>query len=207
MFVKICGITNEADALLSVALGADAVGFIFAPSSRQMSAKAVADIVKILPEDTLTVGVFRDIPAEQVIETAYTAGVKGVQLHGAETKQACKEISAAFSFVVKVFSLEMPQLAEANTYPVHAIMIDGAVPGSGQVYDYEQIGAFPLTSKLILAGGLHPGNVADAISKTHPWGVDVSSGVEKSPGIKDPRQLRLFIKNAKDAFSAEAGNM
>ena len=132
-------------------------------------------------------------------KTAYAAGLKGVQLHGAETKQTCKEVSAAFSFVVKVFSLGMPQLAEAGNYPVHAIMVDGVLPGSGEVYDYEEVGSLPLTSRLILAGGLNHDNVTDAISKVHPWGVDVATGVEESPGIKDPRKLRLFIKNAKDA--------
>ncbi len=200
MFVKICGITNETDALLAIALGADAIGFVFAPSPRQMRPKAVADIVKRLPEDTMTIGVFRNIPSEQVIEDVYTAGLKGAQLHGRETKQDCKEIASSVSFVIKAFSFDMPQLSEANDYPVHAIMIDGVSPGSGEVYDYDRVGSFPISSRLILAGGLNADNVADVVKKVQPWGVDVSSGVEEKPGIKDPRKLRLFIKNAKESL-------
>ena len=203
MFVKICGITNETDALLAVALGADAIGFIFAPSPRQMTAKAVADITKRLPEDILTIGVFRNTPSEQVIDTVYTAGLKGAQLHGVETKQECRTIAASLSFVIKAFSFEMPQLSEANDYPVHAIMIDGISPGSGEIYDYDRAGSFPVSSRLILAGGLNADNVADAVRKVQPWGVDVASGVEEKPGIKDPRKLRLFIKNAKASLEGD----
>jgi len=103
MFVKICGITNEDDALLAVAMGADAVGFIFAPSTRQIAPQKVYDITRRLPPEILTVGVFRDDLPARVIEIAHKAGVKAVQLHGRETPGQCKEIAVHFRWVIKAF--------------------------------------------------------------------------------------------------------
>ena len=153
MFVKICGITNEDDALFAVAMGADAVGFIFAPSPRQIAPQKAFDITRRLPPEILTVGVFRDELPGRVVEIAHRAGVKAVQL----------------------------------------------APGSGRVFDWGLASDVPPNLRLILAGGLDPDNVADAIKVVEPWGVDVDSGVEAQPGIKDPTKVRRFIVNARAA--------
>ena len=185
MFVKICGITNEDDALLSVAMGADAVGFIFAPSTRQVAPQKVYDITRRLPPEILTVGVFRDELPSRVVELAHKAGVKAVQLHGRETPAQTREIAGHFRWVIKAFGSDDDNLPKADTYGTDMILLDAPSPGSGKVFDWSIAGDAPDSMKLILAGGLTPENVDAAVQEVQPWGVDVASGVEKSPGKKD----------------------
>jgi phosphoribosylanthranilate isomerase len=206
MFIKICGITNEEDALLSVALGADAVGFIFAPSPRQVAAGAVAQIASRLPGEILTIGVFRDSLPERVIEVAVAAGVKGVQLHGRETPEQVALIRPHVHFLIKAFEAGSALLDRAGEYEADALLVDSPNPGSGQVFDWRKLEGVPATNRLILAGGLHPGNVAEAISRVRPWGIDVNSGVEATLGHKDPRKLRSFMSAAREADEALALN-
>lgn len=203
MWVKICGITNEEDALLAVAMGADAVGFIFAPSPRQVTASVVADIVKRLPNDVMTVGVFRDEAQERVVETAHRTGLRGVQLHGHETREMTWWIGERIPFVIKAFVAGDRGVADAAGYRASAVLLDAPSPGSGNVFDWRLVDGVEGRSRLIVAGGLTPENVGQAIAATHPWGVDVSTGVEQSPGRKDPRKLRAFIANARAAFDEE----
>jgi len=203
VFVKVCGISNEEDALLAVAMGADALGFVFAPSPRQVTASAVADIVKRLPNDVLTVGVFRDEAPERVVETIHRAGLRGAQLHGHETREVTWWVGERIPFVIKAFVAGDRGVADASGYRASAILLDAPSPGSGKVFDWRQADGVSDHSRLIVAGGLTSGNVAAAIANMHPWGVDVSSGVESEPGRKDPRKLRAFIANAKAAFEAE----
>jgi phosphoribosylanthranilate isomerase len=197
MFVKICGITNEDDALLAVAMGADAVGFIFAPSPRQVAAQVVYDITRRLPPEILTVGVFRNEHPKLVVDTAHRAGVKAVQLSGRETPAQTQEIAGHFRWVIKAFSAGDPNLPHADRYGTDMIMLDGAEPGSGKVFDWSLAGDAPDSLKLILAGGLTPDNVGAAITEVHPWGVDVATGVERSPGRKDPIAVKRFVENAR----------
>jgi len=199
MFVKICGITNEDDALLAVAMGADAVGFIFAPSVRQVVPQKVFDITRRLPPEILTVGVFRDDLPERVIDVADRAGVKAVQLHGRETPEQCKEIGTRFRWVIKGFAAGDDNLPRADQYGTDMILMDAPEPGSGKVFDWNLAGDAPSQLKLILAGGLNPDNVAAAITEVEPWGVDVASGVEREPGKKDPIKVMRFIEAAKEA--------
>ena len=114
MFVKICGITNEDDALFAVAMGADAVGFIFAPSPRQIAPQKVYDITRRLPPEVLTVGVFRDEHPSRVVEIAHKAGVKAVQLSGRETPDQTAEIAGSIRWVIKAFGSDSPHLARAD---------------------------------------------------------------------------------------------
>ena len=207
MFVKVCGITNEDDALLAVAMGADAIGFTFAPSPRQVTASAVADIVKRLPNDVMTVGVFRDEAPERVVETIHRAGLRGAQLHGHETREVTWWVGERISFVIKAFVAGDRGVADASGFRASAILLDAPSPGSGEVFDWRLADGVPDRSRLIIAGGLGPDNVAAAIAATHPWGVDVATGVESSPGRKDPRLLRSFIANAKAAFAAEGPHL
>jgi len=199
MFVKICGVTNEDDALFAVAMGADAVGFVFAPSPRQVAAQLVYDITRRLPPEVLTVGVFRDEHPSRVIEIANRSGVRAVQLHGRETPEQTIEIAHNVRYVIKAFASNSPHLQRADQYGTDLVLVDAPSPGSGKVFDWDLAGEVPGGLRLILAGGLDPDNVADAIEVVEPWGVDVSSGVEAAPGRKDPTKVRRFIANARAA--------
>jgi phosphoribosylanthranilate isomerase len=199
MFVKICGITNEDDALFAVAMGADAVGFIFAPSPRQIAPQQVFDITRRLPPEVLTVGVFRDELPSRVVEIAHRAGVKAVQLHGRETPEQTAEVANSIRWVIKAFGATSPELRNADRYGTDLVLVDAPTPGSGKLFDWGLASEVPPKLRVILAGGLDPDNVADAISVVEPWGVDVSTGVESSPGAKDPTKVRRFIVNARAA--------
>jgi phosphoribosylanthranilate isomerase len=199
MFVKICGITNEDDALFAVAMGADAVGFVFAPSPRQVAPQLVYDITRRLPPEVLTVGVFRDEHPSRVIEIANRSGVKAVQLHGRETPEQTAEVAHNVRYVIKAFPSDSPHLSRADQYGTDLVLVDAPSPGSGKLFDWDVVADVPDSVRLILAGGLDPDNVADAIVAVEPWGVDVSSGVEAAPGRKDPTLVRRFISNARAA--------
>ena len=199
MFVKICGITNEDDALFAVAMGADAVGFVFAPSPRQIAPQKAYDITRRLPPEVLTVGVFRDEHPSRVIEIANRSGVKAVQLHGRETPEQTIEVAQSVRYVIKAFGSDSPDLGRADQYGTDLVLVDAPSPGSGKLFDWGIVADVPDGVRLILAGGLDPDNVADAIAAVEPWGVDVSSGVEAAPGRKDPMLVRRFVTNARAA--------
>jgi len=199
MFVKICGTTNEEDALLAVAMGADAVGFIFAPSPRQVAAGLVRDIVRRLPPEVLTVGVFRDAAPEQVVRTVNSIGLKAAQLHGREPAAHSRYVVERVPFVIRAFAAGDPAIRKVKDHGTEVVMLDAPSPGSGQVFDWKLTEGVPDGCRLVLAGGLGPANVGEAIQKVHPWGVDVVSGVEARPGRKDPRALRAFVEAARAA--------
>jgi phosphoribosylanthranilate isomerase len=199
VFVKICGTTSEEDALLAVALGADAVGFIFAPSPRQVTPTLAADVATRRPSAVVTVGVFRGDPPQRVVDTMQQAGLRAAQLHGNETAEQTRWIRARVPMVIKAFAAGDRNIAKADDYGADAVLLDSASPGSGVVFDWRLTEDVPPRTRLLLAGGLHPGNVADAVAQVKPWGVDVCSGVEATPGRKDPRSLRAFILAAKAA--------
>jgi phosphoribosylanthranilate isomerase len=199
LFVKICGLTNEDDALLAVALGADAVGFVFAPSPRQVAPQRVFDITRRLPPEILTVGVFRDELPKRVIEVVKAAGVRAAQLHGHESPEVTRAVKEHVRFVIQAFPAGSDALRRADDHGADVIMIDSATPGSGTVFDWGLVDDAPQDAKILLAGGLTPENVATAIYRVEPWGVDVSSGVEAEPGKKDPLKLRAFIEAARAA--------
>lgn len=199
MFVKICGTTSEEDGLLAVALGADAVGFIFAPSPRRVTPAVARDIASRLPAEVLTVGVFRDEAPEQVVKVVNGMGLGAAQLHGVETPAQARWVAERVPMVIKAFAGGDPKLADARDYGASVVMVDAPSPGSGQVYDWRLTDGVPPGCKLLLAGGLDAANVAEAIAQTSAWGVDVVTGVESEPGQKDPAKLRAFITAAKAA--------
>jgi phosphoribosylanthranilate isomerase len=206
VFVKICGITREDDALLAVAMGADAVGFIFAPSKRQIAPAMARDIVRRLPSEVVTVGVFRDEAPERVVEIANNAGLRAVQLSGHETAEASRWVRERVPFVIKAFPAGSPSLERAEDFGADVVMIDSPEPGSGQVFDWSLAEGRPDGMRLLLAGGLRPDNVADAIARIGPWGVDVATGVEAErgePGQKDAKKVKAFIEAARAAAPAE----
>lgn len=197
MFVKVCGVTSEEDALLAVAMGADAVGFVFAPSPRQIAPVQARDIVRRLPYETVTMGVFRNEAPQRVVEVVNTLGLRGAQLHGLESPAEAAWIRQRVPFVVKAFAADPDELARAADYEVDALLIDARHPGSGEVFDWDLADLLPPDVPTILAGGLTPENVAEAIATVGPWGVDVSTGVESSPGRKDPVKVMRFVAAAR----------
>ena len=202
MFVKICGITNEEDALLATALGADAVGFVFAPSTRQIQPVQAYDIVRRLPPDVLTVGVFRDHAPQRVVGIMHQVGLKAAQLHGHESVEDVRFVRERVALVIKAFPAGSSALSTVDRYPVDAILVDSATPGSREVIDWALAEGAPLGRRVILAGGLTADNVGAAIARVRPWGVDVSSGVEHVPGKKDARKMRAFIEAVRAATPA-----
>ena len=200
MFLKICGLTNGADAAHAAAEGATALGVIFAPSSpRCVSPDTARDIVEAVPAHVPVVGVFVDAPIEEIVATVAHSGIRVVQLHGDEPERYAA-------------ALKMPLLRAAgvdvilDSWPTATLLLDamsGAQRGgTGQRVDWEKAAAIASRRKTVLAGGLTPDNVADAIAAVRPFGVDVSSGVEASPGRKDRDKVSRFLENAREAYVA-----
>ena len=199
MFVKICGITSEADALLAVGLGADAVGFVFAPSPRQVAPQAVRRIIERVPPEILTVGVFRNESRTRVVDIVNGIGLRGAQLHGDESTEDTRWVAERIPFTIKAFPAGHRNIARLDDYGVETVLVDAQSPGSGEVFDWRLAEGVADPARLIVSGGLHADNVADAIAHLHPFGVDVSSGVESEPGRKDPHKVRAFIMAARAA--------
>jgi len=203
--VKICGLTSPEDARLAVEAGADAVGLIFADSPRQVSLNQAAHIVAALPPWVTAVGVFVNQPADEVFQIARELQLGAIQFHGDEMPCVLEDVARGFK-VVKVFRIATEtDLADALDYVSqcrpHAALIDSRVEGqrggTGQSPPWNLLA--PVRKNfwpLILGGGLTPDNVADAIRLVQPYAVESSSGVEKSPGKKDPELVRRFVSAA-----------
>jgi len=204
VFVKVCGVTSEEDALLAVAMDADAVGFNFVSGSpRQISPSVARDIVRRLPAEAIAVGVFRNEARERVVSIVHEAGLRGAQLHGHESPEDTRWIAERVPLVIKAFAAGEPALDRVAEYGTDVVMVDGRRPGSGETYDLDLVPTLPDGMRLILAGGLTPDNVADAVARVRPWGVDAASGVERDPGSpggrKDPSKVRRFVAHARAA--------
>jgi phosphoribosylanthranilate isomerase len=221
MWVKICGNTNLEDAALAAQLGADAVGFVFAASKRQVTAEQVAAITPHLPASVERVGVFHSRDAEEIARNASEAGLTAVQLHGGLDEPLIEVLVKRFADQVRIIqtlhwtvdagspesaALLAGQIARVTAMgTVDRILIDSRVGpaggGTGVAFDWAAaksiFAATPGGASLIVAGGLRPENVAKAIAQLGPWGVDVSSGVEASPCRKSPKKLAQFIENAR----------
>jgi len=203
VLIKVCGITSEADAMLAIGLGASAIGFVFAPSPRQMSPQAVERIVERLPRDeVLTVGVFRNEAKSRVAEIVNGIGLRAAQLHGDETPDDARWVAERVPLAIKAFPAGDPRIARLDDYGAAYVLVDAASPGSGEVFDWRLAEGVADPNRLIVSGGLHEGNVADAISFLRPFGVDASSGLESAPGVKDPRKVRGFVAAARRAAAA-----
>jgi phosphoribosylanthranilate isomerase len=201
--VKICGITRLEDALAAVRLGADALGFNFWPRSKRYLAPAAArEIVRRLPPLVTTVGVFVDPSREEVLGAVEASGVEVAQLHGDEPPALCAELPLA---VVKAIRVRDAAALEAlRAYQVAGFLLDSdssGYGGSGATFDWALAAAAVAAAErpVILAGGLGPDNVAEAVRTVRPYGVDVASGVESAPGLKDEQLMRRFIEAAKEA--------
>jgi phosphoribosylanthranilate isomerase len=206
--VKICGITTPEDAHAAVEAGADALGFVFyPPSPRYVRPEQAARIIQGLPPFLTTVGLFVDVPLETVHDVARRCRLDRIQLHGHETPAFCGRVGYP---VIKAFRIRnADSLASLAGYRVAAYLLDayveGALPGgTGVSFTWDLAAHAKAYGPLILAGGLTPENVEAAVAQIRPYGVDVSSGVERTPGIKDHRKVRSFIRRAKAAIPEAA---
>jgi phosphoribosylanthranilate isomerase len=200
--VKICGITSESDALLCVGLGAKALGFLLAPSPRQVPISLVRNIVHRVPREVMTVGVFRNEAPQRVVQLAHEAGLSAVQLHGLETAADTRYVAERVPCTIKAFSAGESAITRFEEFGADYIMIDGPSPGSGQVFDWRLAEGVIDRHRLFLSGGLHAGNVGDAIARLAPFAVDVATGVESEPGVKDPNKVRAFMVAVEEACLA-----
>ena len=212
LWVKICGNTSLADAQLAVDAGADAVGFVFAASPRRVTPAKVAEIAPHLPSRIEKIGVFVDTALDEILETVRFAGLSGLQLHaeyGADVPAELRRSLGADFRILRVvhFGPNAAEQAAAALRDAHvdAVLVDSrtatAVGGTGIAFDWQQARdtVFGHAGRLVMAGGLTPENVAEAIATLRPWGVDVVSGVEAAPGRKDPAKVREFVANARAA--------
>jgi phosphoribosylanthranilate isomerase len=197
--IKICGITNLEDALLAAELGADALGFVFYPQSpRRVAPEAARQIIAQLPPLVTSVGVFVDEEAAVVQELAARAGLDWLQLHGQESPEYCRSLGRR---VIKGFRIkDAGTLAELEPFrgAVQAFLLDtykrGQVGGTGEIFDWGLAREAKKYGQIILAGGLTPENVAQAIAAAQPQAVDTASGTEAAPGQKDPAKLKAFFR-------------
>ena len=196
--IKICGITNTEDAIFAAECGADAVGFIFyTKSPRHVAPETAKEIIKELPDDITTVGVFVNHHAQEVTGIVDLCGLDLVQLHGNESPAYCRQFPA--SQVIKAFALRAEDdLEKLKGYPVKAILVDADDPvhygGTGEKADWNLAAKVMETHPLILAGGLSMANIREAIELVSPHAVDINSGVEISPGEKDHQKIKAIIE-------------
>ncbi len=208
--IKICGITNKEDALLAAELGAQALGFIFYPKSpRSLTPEAARQIIAQLPPLVLSVGVFVNEAAAVVLEVAETARLDWVQLHGEEPPEYCRHLGRNVLKAIPVQDRSSLDRMEPYRGSVRAFLLDtqkaGQKGGTGETFDWSLARQARDYGPIVLAGGLTPENVAAAIREASPLAVDVASGVEASPGKKDPVRLRAFFEAAAAAGREEKG--
>ncbi len=193
--IKICGITSVEDALMAAELGADAIGLVFAPSKRKITPQKAREIVKSLPPFISIVGVFADAPLKEVLEIVEFVPLDAVQLHGDEPPHYCTAIPR--KIIKRINPLKKNLEERIRLFQgVSAFLFDPG-KGDGLTFDWDKIGH--LNCRKIIAGGLNPENVAKAILRSKPYGVDVSSGVEIHPGKKNPEKLKKFIEAVRKA--------
>jgi phosphoribosylanthranilate isomerase len=220
MWIKICANTSLDDAQMAADLGADAVGFVFAPSKRQVTAAQVARITPHLPTQVERVGVFPTLDAEEIARAAEEAGLTAVQLHGGVSLDLVRQLHTIFAGRLKIIQTIHWQIdsngASAAAVAEHLrqiaaqgltehVLIDSKIGqaggGTGVAFDWTAAQAVLADASrglnLIVAGGLRPETVSEAISRLNPWGLDVASGVEAEPGRKSPEKLAAFISNAR----------
>lgn len=194
--IKICGITSVEDGLMAAQLDVDALGFVFAPSKRVIHPQKAREIIKRLSPFITTVGVFMDAKLEEVKQISEYTKVDVIQLHGAESPAYCRRFGKR---VIKRIAVRDGDTTESlihkmEKYSVSAYLLDPGA-GSGQTFDWEK--AVGIHLPLIIAGGLTPENVQNVVRILRPYGVDVSSGVERSPGKKDGGKVKKFIEGVK----------
>jgi phosphoribosylanthranilate isomerase len=215
LWVKICGNTSLEDAMVAVEAGADALGFVFAPSPRQVTPEHVAEIVAKLPAAIEKIGVFVDASFEEMEAIVRGCNLTGVQLQFAANPDVRTQLRETFGASLRILqtlhfnpAIAAQAASLASDRNIDALLVDSrtatAVGGTGVAFDWKTAAATLFgdrrsAHRLVAAGGLTPDNVSEAIATLRPWGVDVVSGVESSPGHKDPAKVRAFVANARAA--------
>lgn len=203
--VKICGITRVEDALAAVRLGANAIGLVFwRQSARYVSPAKAEEIIAALPAFVTAVGVYVDPDRYWVEETSSAAGLNLLQFHGNEPPEFCEQFSQPYIKAARVRKgADLLQYATRYTGARGFLLdtyIEGEPGGTGHAFDWSMVPRH-LPLPLILSGGLHAGNIAEAIHRVHPWAVDVSSGVESAKGIKDAEKIAAFMRGVRTSES------
>jgi len=215
LWIKICANTSLEDARVAADAGADALGFVFAPSPRRVTPAQAASMVSELPAAIEKIGVFVDAPFDQIASTVEACDLTGVQLHCSGDVTLTAQVRARFGPGFRILRVvhfapeaKIPDDASADGFLVDSRTAT-AVGGTGVAYDWSLAATTLFRSseerKLIAAGGLTPENVAQAIARLRPWGVDVVSGVEAAPGRKDAAKVRAFVAHARAAADVTSG--
>lgn len=197
MFVKVCGLSTPESVRMAAESGADAVGFVLTRSPREVTPAQVRDLLDHVPAGLPAVGVFRHEAAAAAVAVACEAGLAWVQLHGERSPADVQTVHDAGMKVIRAVTMSAPPAA-FGSWGEELLLIDAAVPGSGEAWDYGSVRDKGLEGRRwLLAGGLDSFNVAQAAAQAGAWGVDVSSGVESSRGVKDLVKIRAFVTAAK----------
>ncbi|HEY0736664.1 MAG TPA: phosphoribosylanthranilate isomerase [Herpetosiphonaceae bacterium] len=201
MFVKLCGLRTEADVAVAADAGADAVGFVFGPSTRQVSIELARRLVELVPKHILSVGVFGGVSVEFVLQCTSASGVAAVQLHGTYDRSAFDAVMELPVQLWRATTLTADTDLRIGAYGEDVLLLDSPVAGSGYRWNLAMLDGTGPQGRWVLAGGLTPSNVASAIAEASPWGVDVSSGIESQRGVKDHGLMRAFVRAAREAAS------
>jgi len=200
-YVKICGVTSVEDAQVVIEAGADALGLIFAESTRQLSPRDGRRIAEATRGAIIRVGVFRHDSDQFVLESVDESGVDVAQLHGPLSEGLLDGLRRRGVGIIKAFSVQSDDFQRFDEVLVDAVLVDGPTPGSGREHSWPDFKVRDFQRPLIIAGGLQPENVAALARGTAAWGVDVSTGVETAPGMKDAARVRDFVANARAALA------
>jgi phosphoribosylanthranilate isomerase len=194
--LKICGVTNEENAIMISSLGADAIGFVFAESKRKITPEKAKEIIRILPPFITTVGIFMNADLNEVNKITEYAFIDAVQLHGNETGEYCDKVNRKVIKGIHITEDDTKEtlIEKMQNYSVSAFILDPG-RGSGKTFNWNI--ARGIDKPIIIAGGLTPDNVREVIRDLRPYGVDVSTGVEKEYGIKDREKVKRFIEEVR----------
>lgn len=199
MYVKLCGLRTPADVAAAVDAGADAVGFVLSASVRQVDVDTARRLVGDVPPHVLSIGVFSGVAAADVRRLAEESGIGAVQLHGDYPRAAFDEVAAAGVPLVRAVALTPDTDVRVGAYGERMLLLDSPRAGSGHRWDLAALDGARPEGQWLLAGGLGVDNVAEAVARARPWGVDVSSGIEASRGVKDHGLMREFVAAARAA--------
>ncbi len=199
-FIKICGITSTQDAEYAIDAGATAIGLVFAASTRKIDIATGKTISEYSKNRILRVGVFKDQSDEEILSIIERVELDCAQLHSHLSSELEKELRNLNIAVIKAMSVGTDEIDEFDEHRVAAILIDGPSPGSGEDHAWGDVQQNFFQRPMIAAGGLNTANLSRIVTLTNAWGVDVSSGVEESPGKKNPAKVSDFVNKANKVF-------
>lgn len=206
-FVKICGVTSIEDAILVASSGADALGLILAPASKRRVSLDVATEISARPWPLHVVGVFRGQADEEIVSLVQSLGLRAVQLHDRASDELVQQLRfLGVTLLIRATSVGSDDFLSLDEHSVDVVLLDGAEPGSGARFTDTLASLRQFTKPVIVAGGLDSDNVTQVIESLVPSGVDVASGSEHAPGVKDATKVASFVRTARAAFAAQERN-